>query len=259
MNNQHLAQEGLTLISQLNSHQPVATSSTAIGQLLHETPQLNAYLIAERQAAAVVAHANLVQLFQKVDQHFNDSELRDLAFQLGVEYEDLGGPAKRDKARELITFAQRHVRLPQLVNLAAALRPRVEWHDKPQQAGGLDIISRLDVAVIIDVARPTLLDVARYLDEQDRAVNFVLFKHPQPNAFLSAENKWDELVRAFAQAMNNTKHRFSGARLHFFLSAPGALIFGLGCIWGTVDEATVYHYERGTYYPVIAVSRTLRV
>lgn len=259
MSNQQLARDGLTLISQINARQPTAASDTTIVQLLHDTPQLNAYLIAERQAAADIDHANLVQLFQKVDQHFNDSELADLAFQLNVDYQDLGGSGKRDRARELITYVQRRVRLPELINLVTALRPKVKWQDKPQQAGGRDIVSHLDVAVIIDVARPTFLDVARYLDDQERAVNFVLLKHPQPNALLSAENNWDNLVRAFAQAMNNTKHTFSGARLHFFLSAPGALIFGLGCIWGTVDEATVYHYEKGTYYPVITVSRELRM
>lgn len=258
MDNQQLAQEGLSLITQISEGQQTATSETAVAQILHRTAQLNAYLIAGRQVVSDVDHANLVQLFQRIDQHFNDGELRDLAFQLNVEYQDLEGSAKRDKARELVTYMQRHGRLSELISRVAALRSNVTWQDKPQRADGTDIVSRLDVAVLVDVARPTLLDVARYLDDQERAVNFVLLKHPQPNAFLSAGSSWNDLIRAFAQAMNNTKHTFNGARLHFFFSAPGALIFGLGCIWGTVDEAAVYHYERGTYFPVIQVSRELR-
>jgi hypothetical protein len=100
--------------------------------------------------------------------------------------------------------------------------------------------------------------VARYLDDMEMDVNFLLLQNAQPDKFLTPEEKWDDFVAAFAQTMDSIKHTLSGTRLHFFLSAPGALIFGLGCIWGTVDEAEVYHYQNGTYYPVIAISRDLR-
>jgi hypothetical protein len=36
---------GPTLIFQISSHHTTATSSMAIGQLLHKMPQLNVYLI----------------------------------------------------------------------------------------------------------------------------------------------------------------------------------------------------------------------
>lgn len=258
MNNQQLISDSLILLDQIRASQPTATSATAVTHRLHHTPQLTATLIARLQADKDLDHANLVKLFQKVDHHFNDSELRDLCFRLNVPYEDLTGPGKRDKTRELVTMLDRHGRLPDLISLATQLRPKVNWQDPPQRIGDVDVIARLNVAVVVDIARPAIRNVARYLDEVELEVNFLLLQKTQPNQFLSPEDKWDDFVAAFAGTMDNVKHNFSEAQLHFFLSAPGALIFGLGCIWGTVDEAEVYHYEHGTYYPVISISRDLR-
>ncbi len=258
MNNSQLIDAGLQLMTQLNEHNTVAVGDTAVAQRLYHTPQLTATLIAPKQSGSAQDHANVVALFEKIDRRFNDSELRDLCFRLNVDYEDVEGREKRDKARELVTMMNRHGRLPELIALAAQLRPKVKWQDLPQQAGETDIIARLNVAVVVDIVRPAARDVARYLDEAEIDVNFLLLQSAQPGKFLSPEEKWDGYVTAFAQTMDNIKHTFSGARLHFFLSAPGALIFGLGCIWGTVDEAEVYHYQKGTYYPVIFVSRELR-
>ena len=258
MNNSQLIDAGLQLMTQTNQHNPLAVGDTAVAHRLHHTPQLSATLIAQRQTGGDLAHANLVKLFQKTDRHFNDSDLRDLCFQLNVDYDDLAGRGKRDKARELVTMMNRHGRLPDLIALAERLRPKINWQDPPQRAGETDIVAKLNVAVVVDIARPTVRDVARYLDDVEMDVNFLLLQNAQPDKFLSPDDKWDDYVSAFARTMDRIKHTFSGARLHFFLSAPGALIFGLGCIWGTVDDAEVYHYQSGTYYPVIAISRDLR-
>jgi hypothetical protein len=177
---------------------------------------------------------------------------------LNVDYENLEGQGKRNKARELVMMMDRHGRLPDLTTLAAQLRPKVKWQDPPQQVGDTDIIAKLNVAVVVDIARPTIRDAARYLDDVELDVNFLLLQNARPDKFLSPDDKWDDYLSAFARTMDSIKHTFGGTRLHFFLSAPGALIFGLGCIWGTVDEAEVYHYQNGTYYPVITISRDLR-
>ena len=55
--------------------------------------------------------------------YFNDSELRDLCFDLGIEYENLGGDNKSAKARELVAYCQRHDRLPDLETACRRLRP----------------------------------------------------------------------------------------------------------------------------------------
>jgi hypothetical protein len=51
MQNLQLANEGLSLIEQVSEYQRIVTGATAVLQLLHHTPQLNAYLIAQHQSA----------------------------------------------------------------------------------------------------------------------------------------------------------------------------------------------------------------
>ncbi len=258
MNNTQLVNDGLSLMTQINEHDLIAVGDTAVSHRLHQTAQLTATLIAQRQAGRDIARADMVKLFQKIDRYFSDSDLRDICFRLNMDDEDFGASGKRDKARELVVMMDRHGRLPDLTAIAAELRPKVNWQDSSQQSGGADITAKLNIAVVVDIARPTVRDVARYLDDIEMDANFLLLQNTDADRQLSADGKWNAYISAFAQTMDSVKHRFSGARLHFFLSAPGALIFGLGCIWGTVDEAEVYHWQQGRYYPVISISRGLR-
>lgn len=68
---------------------------------------------------------DLADFRQKLVQKFNNSELHDLAFDLGVDYEILNGTNKSDKARELIDYFQRHGRLLELVDAYQQRRPIV--------------------------------------------------------------------------------------------------------------------------------------
>ncbi len=70
---------------------------------------------------------NLSQLRQSLTQHFSKSELRHLAFDLGVEYEDLPGSTRSDKALALIGYLQRYGRLPDLIKQYRQLRPKAHW------------------------------------------------------------------------------------------------------------------------------------
>jgi hypothetical protein len=56
--------------------------------------------------------------------YFNDSELRDLYFDLDVDYDSLPGAGKRDKAREIVAFCKRHSKLSRLIELCQAERPK---------------------------------------------------------------------------------------------------------------------------------------
>ena len=58
---------------------------------------------------------------------FNDSELHDLCFDMGVDYESLKGEAKSDKARELVAYCERRQIVPDLVVKCKELRPNVSW------------------------------------------------------------------------------------------------------------------------------------
>jgi hypothetical protein len=67
--------------------------------------------------------------------HFNESELRDLCFELELDYESLSGESKTDKARELVTYYQRHGRSAELEAMCRKLRPNVPWPEPTPPAG----------------------------------------------------------------------------------------------------------------------------
>lgn len=133
----------------------------------------------------------------------------------------------------------------------------------PVEAGA-QIVTREDVAVLVDINRRMLVDVGRYLEKQGIEADVIIVTndplYSEQIKFLDAnkEVEWEELVREFATAMNAIKRVVGGARLHIFLSTPLSLAFGMGCVWGTVDEAVVYHWENQSYHPVMNISRRLR-
>jgi hypothetical protein len=71
------------------------------------------------------ANIDRVKLKQILVDYFNDEELRDLAFELTIDYESLPGAGKSGKARELVAFAERHGRFAEVVELVQRLRPGV--------------------------------------------------------------------------------------------------------------------------------------
>lgn len=58
---------------------------------------------------------------------FNLSELKQLTFALGIDYEELGEGNKTEKIQELILYCDRHRLLPQLLAALRAERPRADW------------------------------------------------------------------------------------------------------------------------------------
>lgn len=77
------------------------------------------------------------QIFREnLTKYFIDSELKDLCFDLDVDYEILPGISKSDKARELIIYLRNRNRIDELVNQCRKLRPGVDWSIG---AGGVQI------------------------------------------------------------------------------------------------------------------------
>lgn len=68
--------------------------------------------------------AQMARVLNLLTSSFNESELRDLCFRLAVNYEDLGGAARADRARELVLHCNRHGRIAELEQLCCQLRPR---------------------------------------------------------------------------------------------------------------------------------------
>lgn len=63
------------------------------------------------------------KLRQVLVHSFNKSELKNMAFDLGVDYENLPGETKEDMARELITYLERRGRVHELENVVRKERP----------------------------------------------------------------------------------------------------------------------------------------
>ena len=70
---------------------------------------------------------DLAKLRQAIAAHFNEGELRTLCFDLLVDYENLPGEGKDDKARELVAYFQRRGRISALVEACRRQRPSASW------------------------------------------------------------------------------------------------------------------------------------
>ena len=73
------------------------------------------------------------QLRSALDKYFNLSEIRTLCFDLSIPYEDFGGEGKKEKAAELVQYAERFGKFDQVVAYVQQARP----HANLQQSGEL--------------------------------------------------------------------------------------------------------------------------
>ncbi len=75
------------------------------------------------------------RLRQILTQYFDAGELRTLCFDLGVDYDDLPGEGKANKARELISYLERRDRVHGLIELVRRRRPNIPWEETPEATG----------------------------------------------------------------------------------------------------------------------------
>ena len=69
----------------------------------------------------------LINLRRILTERFDEGELRTLCFDLGIDYDNLPGSGKADKARELVAYSERHGYIPELVRVAEKQRPDISW------------------------------------------------------------------------------------------------------------------------------------
>ena len=70
----------------------------------------------------------VVEVYHRINEYFDLSEIDDLALRADIQPEEFGGHDSRPaRARELVEYAFRHGRMAKLVEEARRLRPRVEW------------------------------------------------------------------------------------------------------------------------------------
>jgi DNA-binding LacI/PurR family transcriptional regulator len=72
----------------------------------------------------------LIKLHKILDERFNEDDLRDLCFNLGVKYDDLPREGAKNKARELIADLERRRQITDLICAGKEMRPDIDW-DEP--------------------------------------------------------------------------------------------------------------------------------
>lgn len=77
--------------------------------------------------------ANLADLIAR---HFNEEEVKDICFRLGIEYSDLPAVGRAGKIRELVLGVERQGRVEALQKLIRELRPRLNENNELVNAVG---------------------------------------------------------------------------------------------------------------------------
>lgn len=67
------------------------------------------------------------QLGALLKRHFSVEEINEIAFELGIDGDDLAGDTSGERARELLLYVERNGRVMQLVALCQQKRPLVAW------------------------------------------------------------------------------------------------------------------------------------
>ncbi|WP_420645799.1 GTP-binding protein [Candidatus Leptofilum sp.] len=73
------------------------------------------------------ARQNRAQFLQLLNSYFKQNELETLCFDLGIDFENLPGNTKEEKARELMLFCEREDRIHDLQEAVRERRPHIEW------------------------------------------------------------------------------------------------------------------------------------
>jgi tetratricopeptide (TPR) repeat protein len=82
------------------------------------------------------------ELYRLIAEHFNVVELENLAHELGLDLDELGGQGRRAKTRELVGWAERRKRRWELLELLRKERPHADWPDpEAGRKGGREGVS----------------------------------------------------------------------------------------------------------------------
>lgn len=81
----------------------------------------------ERKKGLMGAESDSSRLHRQLMEYFNNAELDELAFGLGIGPEEFGGHDLPSRALALIAYASRHGLLERLTDAARKARPQVRW------------------------------------------------------------------------------------------------------------------------------------
>lgn len=98
-----------------NRHQSLVHSSIA-----QQATEKASYLVQQTTTSPKKIRQNLNRIF-------NVGELRELCFDLGIDYDNLSGTRKTDKIIDLIAYFERRQKLDELISICRELRPNLNW------------------------------------------------------------------------------------------------------------------------------------
>lgn len=231
---------------------------TVVVRPLHIGHLLVSYLIGERDTYRNLEQETLNAFQKALDETFNDTDLRGLCFELDIEYENLG--MQTTHSLELVEYARRHGRLADVASYCRRHRPHITWPDFPK-VRPTTIIGKTELAIVISVAQPALEKAADFLIREQIDAHILLITNVPAydhKRFLTVDQDWNQAAQDFAHTMDIVNRKFSTSSRHFFLAGPVALIFAMGCIWGTVRIGDkLYHLDRETdrYFHVLTSSQ----
>jgi hypothetical protein len=64
-----------------------------------------------------------------LDGYFSEDDLRDLCFEMSIDYDNLPGSGKRNKARELVLYCEHRNITADLIARCREQRPHADWPD----------------------------------------------------------------------------------------------------------------------------------
>lgn len=149
------------------------------------------------------------------------------------------------------------------VLITSAKKKKTAGKKKAKDADALTL-SRGDVAIVLDINNRIVANVDSYLKSQKIDADMIVvtndpsYSDEIEQLDITKPADWADLVREFKAHSQKIKRLAGDAKVHIFMAVPVPLAFGLGAVWGTVDDATVYHWQNKTYYPVMEVGRGLR-
>lgn len=125
-------------------------------------------------------------------------------------------------------------------------------------------LSKKNVAIVVDINNRIVANVEAFLKSKKLDADMIVITN---DASYSDEigqldvrkpKEWQALAQEFKTHSQKIKRLVGGATVHIFMAVPVPLAFGLGAVWGTVDDAIVYHWQNSTYHPVMKIERSLR-
>jgi hypothetical protein len=109
-------EERLKMVIRELRERPALTNGPVEAVILGELRQI-------RNQVATLEQMILARLYLTIEGHFNEPELQNICFQLGVDYENLAGQGKSARAQSLVSQLHRNGRIGDLIQLCRQLRP----------------------------------------------------------------------------------------------------------------------------------------